>query len=82
MLIERCFAIIVMVDTIYFASSHSSFKFLPTFGPVHHVLLKHLDFYSNHVTLFLVQVLGGIHENFISASFCALYIYVHASIFG
>jgi hypothetical protein len=26
--------------------------------------------------------LGGIHENFISASFCALYIYVCAYLFG
>jgi hypothetical protein len=34
----------------------SSFKFSPTFGIVHHVLLRHLDFYSNHATLFLAQV--------------------------
>jgi hypothetical protein len=71
-----------MVDTIYFASSWSSFKFPPTFGTVHHVLLHHLDFYSDHVMLFPGLGLGGIHENFISASFCALYIYVHASIFS
>jgi hypothetical protein len=53
MLIRCCFAVIVMVDTIYFASSWSSFKFLPTFGIVHHVHLQHLDFYSDHATLFL-----------------------------
>ncbi len=82
MLIKCCFAIIVMVDTIYSASSRSSFKFPPTFGTIHHVLLQHLDFYSNHATLFLAQVWGGTHENFISASFCALYIYVRTSLFG
>jgi hypothetical protein len=49
----RCFAIIVMVDTIYFASSWSSLKFLSTFGTIHHVRLQHLDFYSDHATLFL-----------------------------
>jgi hypothetical protein len=71
-----------MVDTIDFASSWSSLKFPPTFGTVHHVFLQHLDFYSDHATFFLAQVWGGIHENFISASSCALYIYVCASIFG
>jgi hypothetical protein len=59
MLIRCCFAIIVMVDTIYSASSQSSLKFPPTFGIVHHVLLQHLDFYSNHATLFSAQVWGG-----------------------
>jgi hypothetical protein len=68
----------VMVDTIYFASSRSSFKFPSTFGIVHHVLLKHLDFYPDHATLFRLRLGGKIHENFISASSCALYIYVHA----
>jgi len=71
-----------MVDTIYFASSRSSLKFSLAFGIVHHVLLQHLDFYSDHATLFPAQVWGGIHENFISTSFCALYIYVHAYFFG
>jgi hypothetical protein len=76
MLIKCCFAIIVMVDTIFSASNQSSLKFLLTFGIVHHVLLQHLDFYSDHATLFPAQVWGGIHENFISASSCALYICV------
>jgi hypothetical protein len=77
MLIKCCFAIIVMVNTIYYASSWSSLKFSLAFGIIHHVLLQHLDFYSDHATLFLAQVLGGIHENFISASSCALYIYIY-----
>jgi len=81
MLIRCYFAIIVMVDTIYFASSWSSLKFSPTFGIVHHVLLHHLDFYSDHVTLFPAQVWGGIHENFILAYSCVLYIYVCVCIF-
>jgi hypothetical protein len=42
----------VMVDTIYSASSQSSFKFPLAFGIVHHVLLKHLDLYPDHATLF------------------------------
>jgi hypothetical protein len=82
MLIKCCFAIIAMVDTIFSASNQSSFKFLPTFGTVHHVFLQHLDVYLDHATLFLAEVWGGIHENFISTSSCALYIYVRASIFG
>jgi hypothetical protein len=82
MLIRCCFAIIIMVDTIYSTSNQSSFKFPPTFGTVHHVFLQHLDFYSNYATLFLAQVWVGIHENFISASFCALYIYACAYFFG
>jgi len=66
-----------MVDTISFASSRNSLKFLPAFGTIHHVLLQHLDFYLDHTMLFLAYVWGGgIHENFISA-YCALYIYVH-----
>jgi hypothetical protein len=70
-----------MVDTIYYGSSHSSLKFPPTFDIVHHVLVQHLDFYSGHATLFPAQVWGGIHENFISVSSHALYIYVRASFF-
>jgi hypothetical protein len=81
MLIRCCFAIIVMVDTIFSISIQSSLKFLPTFGTVHHVLLQHLDFYSNHATLFSAQVWGGIHENFISASSYALYICVCVHLF-
>jgi hypothetical protein len=56
MLIRCCFAIIIMVDTIYPASNWSSFKFPSAFATVHHVLLQHLDFYSNHATFFLAQV--------------------------
>jgi len=82
MLIKCCFAITVMVDTIYSASSWSSLKFLSIVGIVHHVLLQHLDFYSDHATHFPTQVWGGIHKNFISKSSCALYIYVHAYLFG
>jgi hypothetical protein len=58
-MIKCCFVIIVMVNTIYFASSRSSLKFPPTFGIVHHVLLQHLDFYSNHVDVFFYLGLGG-----------------------
>jgi hypothetical protein len=53
MLIICYFVIIVMVDTIYFASRWSSFKFPLAFGIVHHVLLQHLNFYLNHTTIFL-----------------------------
>jgi hypothetical protein len=70
-----------MVDTIYFASSQNSLKFPSAFDIVHHILLQHLDFYSDHATLFPAQVWGGIHENFISTSSCTLYIYVGASLF-
>jgi hypothetical protein len=66
-----------MVDTIFSASNQSSLKFLLAFGTVHHVFLQHLDSYSDHATLFPAQVWGGgMHENFISTSSCALYIYV------
>jgi hypothetical protein len=82
MLIKCYFVIIVMVDTIYSISSWNSLKFPLAFGTIHHVFLQHLDFYSNHATFFPAQVWGGIHENFISAYFCALYIYVHAYHFG
>jgi len=83
MMLIRCyFVIVVMVDIIYFASSRSSLKFPLVFGIVHHVLLQHLDFYSNHATLFPAQLWWGIHENFISSSSCALHTYVHASIFS
>jgi hypothetical protein len=59
MLIRCCFATTIMVNTISFASSWSSFKFSPAIGIVHHVLLQHLDSYSDHATLFLAQVWGG-----------------------
>jgi hypothetical protein len=81
MLIKCCFAIIIMVDTISSASSQSSLKFPLIFGTVHNVFLQHFDFYSNHAMFFSVQVWGGIRENFISPSSCALYIYVHAYLF-
>jgi hypothetical protein len=45
-----------MVDTIYFTSSQSSLKFSLAFGIVHHVLLQHFDFYSNHATFFPIRV--------------------------
>jgi hypothetical protein len=45
-----------MVDTISSASSQSSLKFPLAFGIVHHVFLQHLDFYSNHATIFPAQV--------------------------
>jgi hypothetical protein len=32
------------------------------FGIVHHVLLQHLDFYSNHATLFSIRVWGDTWE--------------------
>ncbi len=59
MLIRCCFTIIIMVDTIYSVSSRSSLKFPSTFGTIHHVLLQHLDFYSDHATLFPTKVWGG-----------------------
>ncbi len=81
MLIRCCFVIIVMVDTIYFTSSQSSFNFSLAFGIVHHVFLHHFNFYLDHATLFPAQVWGWIHENFISASSCALYIYLCMHLF-
>jgi hypothetical protein len=59
MLIRCCFAIIVMVNTIYSASSRNLLKFSLTFGTIHHVLIYHLEFYSNHATFFPAQVWGG-----------------------
>jgi len=67
MLFRCCFVIIVMVDTIYSTSNQTSLKFPPTFGIVHHVFLQHLNFYSDHATLFSAQVLGGYMR--ISSSF-------------
>jgi hypothetical protein len=71
-----------MVDTIYSTSSQNSLKIPPAFSIVHHVLLQHLECYSDHAMFFLAQVSGGIHENFILASSYALYTYVCASLFG
>jgi len=76
MLIRCYFTITIMVDTIFSTSSRSSLKFMPAIGSIHHVLLQHLNSYSDHATLFSAQVKGAIRENFILASFCALYIYV------
>jgi len=76
MLIRCCFGIIVTMDSIYFASSLSSFKFLPTFGIVHHVLLQHLDFYSDHAMLFPTQVWGDTWEFHFSLLLCIVYICV------
>jgi hypothetical protein len=59
MLIRCCFVITVMVDTISFTSNQNSLKFPPAFGTIHHVLLQHLDFYSDHAMLFPTQVWGG-----------------------
>jgi hypothetical protein len=53
-----------------------SLKFPSAISTVHHVLTQHLDSYSDHATLFPAQVWGGIRENFILASSCALYICV------
>jgi len=75
MLIRCYFAIIVMVDTIYFASSWSSFKFLSAFSIVHRVLLQHLDFYLDHATFFPVQVWGGDTWEFhLNLFLCIIYI--------
>jgi hypothetical protein len=83
MLIRYCFAITVMVDTISSASSRSSLKFPSAIGTAHHALLQHLDSYSDHAMLFLAQVWGGIHENFILASFVhCIYTCVHAYLFS
>ncbi len=59
MLIRCSFVIIVMVDTIYSASSRSSLKFLPTFGTIHDVLLQDLNFYLDHATFFPALVSRG-----------------------
>jgi len=78
MLIKCCFAIIVMVDTIYSASSQSSFKFPSAFGTIHHVLLQHLDFYLDHITLFLVQVgVGYVKISFQPPLAHCIYMCVH-----
>jgi len=75
MLIRFCFAIIVMVDTIYYAVSRSLLKFL--LALVLFVMFSCNTLISiNHAMFFQAQVWGGVHEKFISASSCALYIYV------
>ncbi len=78
MLIKCCFAITVMLDTISSTSSRSSLKFPSTFGTVHHVLLQHLEFYSDHATLFPAQVWGGyIRISFQPPLVHCIYICVH-----
>jgi hypothetical protein len=77
MVIKCYFAIIVTMDTIYYASSRNSLKFPSTFGIVHHVLLQHLDFYLNHAMFFLAQVFGGggdTWEFHLSLLLCIVYI--------
>jgi hypothetical protein len=83
MLIRCYFVTTVMVDIISSTSSRSSLKFPSAIGTVHHVLLQHLDSYSDHAMFFSAQVWGGIHENFISASLVhCIYISVHTSLFS
>ncbi len=81
MLIRCCFAIVIMVDTIYSTSSRSSLKFPPTFCIVHHVLLQHLISTQTMPHFYQLRSRGGIHENFISTSSYALYIYMCMHIF-
>ncbi len=76
MLIKCCFATIVMVDTIFSASSRSSLKFPLAIGTVHHVLLQHLDSYSDHAMLFSAQVWGGYMRISSQPPSCIVYIYV------
>jgi len=80
MLIRCCFVTTVMVDTISSASSRSSLKFQSAIGTVHHVLLQHLDSYSDHAMLFPVQVWGGDTWEFHLNLTCTLYIYMCACI--
>jgi hypothetical protein len=83
MLIKCCFAIIVMVDTIFSASNQSSLKFLPAFGTIHHVLLQHLDFYSDHATLDFYSDMGGDTWEFhLNLLLCIMCVCVCASLFG
>jgi hypothetical protein len=77
MLIRCCFAIIVMVDTISSASSRSSLKFPLAIGIVHHVLLQHLDSYSDHATLFSAQIWGGYMRISSQPPLCIVYMCVH-----
>jgi hypothetical protein len=59
MLIRCCFAIIVMVYIIFFASSWSSLKFPPAVGTVHHVLLQHLDYIQTMPCFSWLRSRGG-----------------------
>jgi isoprenylcysteine carboxyl methyltransferase (ICMT) family protein YpbQ len=77
MLIKCCFAIIVMVDTIFVASSQNSFKFLLAFGTIHHVLMQHLDFYLDHTMFFLAQVWGGYMRNSFQPIVHCIYMCMH-----
>jgi hypothetical protein len=76
MLIRCYLSIIVMVDTIYSTSSRNLLKFLSTFGTVHHVLLQHLDFYSDHAMFFLAHVWGDTWKFHLSPLLCIVYICV------
>jgi hypothetical protein len=60
--------------SIYSASSWNSFKFLSTFGIIHHVFLQHLDFYLDHATFFLAQGWGDTWEFHFSLLLCIVYI--------
>jgi hypothetical protein len=82
MLIRCCFVTTIMVDTISSASNQSSLKFPLAIGTVHHVLLQHLDSYSDHAMLFLAQVWGGYMRISSQPHLCIVYICVHASIFS
>jgi hypothetical protein len=82
MLIRCCFVTTVMVDTISSASSRSSLKFPSTIGIVHHVLLQHLNSYSDHAMLFSAQVLGEYMKISSHPHLCIVYICVHASFFS
>jgi len=82
MLIRCCFVTIVMVDTISFASSRNSLKFPLAISIVHHVLLQHLDSYSDHAMLFPAQVWGGYMRISSQPHLCIVYICVHASFFS
>jgi hypothetical protein len=56
MLIKCYFAITVMLNTIFFASSRSSLKFPLTFSIINHVLLQNLDLYLDHAMFFPTQI--------------------------
>jgi hypothetical protein len=71
-----------MVGTIFSASSWSSFKFPLTIDTVHHVLLQHLDSYSDHAMLFPAKVWGGYMKISSQPPLCIVYICVHASLFS
>jgi hypothetical protein len=78
MLIKCYFATTVMVDTICYALSQSSLKFLSAFGIIYHVSLQHLDFYFDLDTLFPAQVWGGYMKISSQPPFVhCIYMFVH-----